>query len=130
MTKEQKPYFEIMNTFWNILKPYAIKEDEQTYKKIMSDFFNMLIKDRGKKFTEAWYKSTQEFVDYPDRYKNTKYVEFAAELAIAITDYMTFEYKMTHQGERVTYYDFSRYISKAFINEWERIRGDEKKTKA
>lgn len=130
LTKEQEALFEILNTFWNLIKPYVSADDGKVYKKIMSDFFSMLIKDRGEKFTDAWYKSTAEFVNYPDKFKNTKYVDFAADLALSITNYMTFEYKMTQQGKKVSYYDFSRYISEAFINEWERIRGDEKKTKA
>lgn len=126
MTKEQKPLFEILNTFWNLMKPYANKEDEKAYKKIMSDMFNMLVKDRGEKFTDEWYKSTVEFVDYPEKYKGTKYVEFAAELAVAITDYWTFEH---HKG-KASYHDFSTYVSKAFIDEWERIREKENKAQA
>ena len=86
----------------------------------MSDSFKMFVKDRGQKFTDEWYRSTVELVDYPEKYKGTKYVEFAAELAIAITDFWTFE---RHEGE-VSYYDFSNFISRAFINEWERIRSE------
>lgn len=123
MTEEWKSYFEIINTFWNLLKPHVNSEDENAYKKIMTDNFNMLVKDRGRKFTEEWYRSTQELVVYPEKYKNTKYAEFAAELAIGITDYWTFEH---HKG-KVGYYDFSTYISKAFIAEWERLREYEKK---
>ena len=116
MTKEQKPLFEILNTFWNLLKPYA--KDEKTYKTIMSDNFKMLVKDRGEKFTDEWYKSTVEIVDYPEKYKGTEYVEFAAELAIAICDYWSFE----HRKGKLSYQEFSNYISKPFINEWGRLR--------
>ena len=123
MTEEWKCYFEIINTFWNLLKPYVNSEDEKAYKRIMTDIFNMLVKDRGKKFTDEWYRSTTEVVIYPEKFKNTKYAEFAAELAIAITDYWTFEH---HKG-RVSHYDFSTYISKAFLNEWERLRKNEEK---
>ena len=129
MTKEQRPLFEILNTFWVLLKPYVKEDDVKTYKKIMSDNFNMITKDRGTKFTDEWYKSISELVDYPEQYRNTKYVEFAAELAIAITDFWTFEYRKVTECKTATYYDFSTYISKAFINEWERLRG-EKEIKA
>ena len=122
MTKEQKPYFELLNNFWSLLKPYVSEEDEKTYKKIMTDNFMMLIKDRGEKFTDEWYKSTAEIINYPENYKGTKFVEFAAELAIAITDYWTFEYRKMTEEKKPTYQDFTDYISKAFINEWERIR--------
>lgn len=128
MKKEHKPLFEILNTFWVLLKPYVSEEDAKTYKKIMSDNFTMLIKDRGEKFSDDWYKSAAEMVDYPEKYRNTKYVDFAAELACAISDFWTFEYRKTRTHETVTYYDFSTYISKAFINEWERLRGNEEKT--
>lgn len=124
MTKEQKPLFEILNTFWVLLKPYVKKEDENTYKSIMSDNFLMLIKDRGEKFTDVWYQSAVEIVNYPEKYKGTKYVDFAAELAIAITDYWTFE----HHNGHASHYDFSIHVSKVFINEWERIREKEDKT--
>lgn len=122
MTKEQKPLFEILNTFWNLLKPYADAEDEKAYKKIMTDNFTMLVKDRGVKFSDEWYESVSEFVNYPDKYKNTKYVEFAADLAIAITDYWSWEH---HKGS-ADHYDFLVYVSKAFINEWERVRANGK----
>lgn len=122
MTKEQKPYFELLNNFWSLLKPYVSEEDEKTYKKIMTDNFKMLIKDRGEKFTDDWYKSTAEIINYPDAYKGTKFVEFAAELAIAITDYWTFEYRKMSESKTPTHQDFANYVSKAFINEWERIR--------
>lgn len=126
MTNEQKPYFEILNNSWNLLKPYVSPEDEKTYKKIMSDNFMMLVKDRGEKFTDEWYKSAAEMVDYPEKYKGTKYVDFAAELAIAISDYWTFE----HRKGKATYYDFSSYIAKAFISEWERLRNEKENPKA
>jgi len=128
MTKEQKALFEILNTFWNLLKPYVNSEDEKAYKKIMTDNFRMLVKDRGEKFTDDWYKSTEELVNYPEKYKGTKFVEFAAELAIAITDYWTFEYRKITEHQTATFYDFSEYISKAFINEWGRLREKEDKT--
>ena len=79
MTEEWKCYFEIINTFWNLLTPHVNSEDEKAYKRIMTDNFNMLVKDRGGKFTDEWYRSTQELVVYPEKYKNTKYAEFAAE---------------------------------------------------
>ena len=122
MKKEHKPLFEIINTFWVLLKPYAKGDDEKSYKKIMSDMFNMLIKDRGDKFTDEWYKSTAEIVDYPEKYKGTEYVEFAAELAIAICDYWTCEHRYLTDGKRISYHDFASYISRPFINEWERKR--------
>lgn len=128
MTKEQKPLFEILNTFWVLLKPYVKEEDVKTYKTIMSDNFKMLTKDRGEKFTDDWYKSTVEIIDYPEKYRNTKFVEFAAELAMAITDFWTFEYRKTTENHIATYYDFSTYISKAFINEWQRLRENEEET--
>lgn len=124
MTEEQKGYFEIINTFWNLIKPYVDSEDEKAYKKIMTDNFKMLVKDRGKKFTDEWYKSTDELVVYPEKFKNTKYAEFAAEMSIAITDYWTYEH---HKG-KADHYDFSSYISKAFIKEWEKVRDEEKNT--
>ena len=122
MTKEQKPYFELLNNFWTLLKPYASKEDEKAYKKIMSDNFLMLTKDRGDMYTDDWYDSTMEIINYPDNYKGTKFVEFAAELAIAITDYWTFEFRKMKESKVPTYQDFVNYVSKAFINEWERIK--------
>ena len=121
MTKEKKPYFELLNNFWTLLKPYANEQDEKAYKKIMSDNFLMLTKDRGEMFTDDWYESTMEIINYPDNYKGTKFVEFAAELAIAITDYWTFVYRKRTDNKEPTYQDFVNYVSRAFINEWERI---------
>ena len=109
MTKEQKPLFDILNTFWNLLKPYTKEDDEKTYKRIMSDMFKMLIKDRGEKFTDDWYKSTMEIINYPDNYKGTKFVEFAAELAMAICGYWTFEYRKMTEDSKPTYQDFTAY---------------------
>lgn len=125
MKKEHKPLFEIINTFWVLLKPYAKGDDEKSYKKIMSDMFNMLIKDRGDKFTDDWYKSTKEIIDYPDNFKGTAYCEFATELAMAMLDYWTCEYRQTANGKAVTYHDFAQYISRPFINEWEKKRESE-----
>lgn len=117
MDRKDKPYFEILNTFWVLLKPYADKEDEKAYKKIMSDNFFMLTKDRGKKFTDAWWDSTQDVVNYPDKYKGTKYLEFATDLAIAFLDYWQKESR-----EETTHFDYMTYVGRAFINEWERVR--------
>lgn len=115
MNEENKPYFEIFNNFWSLLKPYA--KDEKAYKKIMGDIFKMFVKDRGKEYTEEWWESTDDIVEYPERYKGTCYVEFAADLAISICDY--WQYASTNKA---TSYDFMRFIGSAFIAEWERIR--------
>ena len=118
LTEEQKPLFEILNNFWNLLKPY-VKDDEKqkTYKKIMSDIFKMIVKDRGKKYTDEWWESTKEVWDYPEKYKKTEYVDFAADLAVSLMDYWQYASK-----GKTSNYDFSTYISRAFISEWERLR--------
>lgn len=122
MTKEDQAYFEIFNNCWSLLKPYV--SDPKTYKLIMSDIFNMMIKDRGEKYTDEWWKSISEVIDYPEKYKRTKYVEFAADLAIAMCDYWQHD-----ESHKATYYDFMTYISRAFINEWGRLRAEKDKKK-
>lgn len=117
MDKTCKPYFEILNNFWTLIKPYTSKEDEEAYKKIMTDNFKMFTKDRGEKYTDEWWVSIKDVTDYPDKYKGTRYVEFAAELAIAICDYW-----QQDSFKKADYYDFLTHVGKAFLNEWERIR--------
>lgn len=127
MTKEQKPYFEILNNCWSLVKPYTSEEDSKTYKKIMTDNFNMMVKDRGERYTDDWWAKIVEVVDYPEKYKGTKYVEFAADLAMAFNYFWQLDEKMVRKGEKASYHDFMTCVSKAFINEWGRVR-DEKET--
>lgn len=117
MTKEQKPFFEILNNFWNLLKPYVNQDDEKTYKKIMSDVFKLFVRDRGDQYTDEWWDTTRDIIDYPDRYNKTKYVDFASDLVIAILDYWQYASK-----KKVKNSDFMIYVGKAFVGEWERIR--------
>lgn len=109
----KNPYFEILNNFWTLIKPYANADDAEAYKKIMSDEYRMLTKDRGEKYTDSWWKSTRELVDYPEKFRHTKYCDFAAELAIAIMEYW-------QRGK--TYLDFMNLVGEAFLKEWERLR--------
>lgn len=123
MTREQKPYFEILNNFWNLLKPYVEKEEDvEAYKKIMSDEFRLIFKDRGEMYSEGWWNTTRDIIDYPDKYKKTKYVEFCAEFSMSIMDYWQFDERNRRNGITSTYYDFMTYAGRAFVNEWERIR--------
>lgn len=122
LNAKQKPLFEILNTFWNLLKPYANVNDAKVYKQIMSDEFGLIFKDRGEKYTDEWWDSTRDLIDYPERYKGTKYVDFAAELTVAFLDYFQFDMKMIRDGNKATYYNFMTYVGRAFLSEWERLR--------
>lgn len=119
MTNEEKPFFEILNNFWSLLKPYVNQDDEKTYKKIMSDVFKLLVKDRGEPYTEEWWDSTKDMINYPDKYKKTKFVDFATDLVISIFDYWQHASK-----KQVNKCDFMIYVGKAFVYEWERLRND------
>ena len=123
MTQEQKTLFEILNTFWNLLKPYIKPEDEKVYKQIMSDEFGLFFKDRGEKYSDEWWDNTRDMIDYPERYKGTKYVDFATELIISFLDYFQYDMKMVRNGDKATYTNFMTFAGKAFISEWERLRG-------
>lgn len=114
----KNPYFEILNNFWTLLKPYANADDAEAYKKIMSDEYRLLTKDRGEKFTDAWWNSTRDIIDYPEKFRHTRYSDFAAELSIAIIDYWQEE----QRGREKPYLIFMRFVGEAFIKEWERMR--------
>ena len=126
MTKENKPLFEILNNLWLLVKPYV--KDEKPYKQIMTDTFNMMVKDRGERYTDEWWKSVVDTLNYPEKYKGTEYVEFAADLAMAINYFWQFDEKMVRKGEKASYHDFMNYVSKAFINEWGKLRDEKKDT--
>lgn len=119
LTSENKAAFEIFNNFWLLLKPYANDEETKSYKKIMSDIFKLFIKERGNKYTDDWWDTTKDIIDYPDRYNKTKYVDFASDLVIAILDYWQYASK-----NPVNKCDFMIHVGKAFVYEWERIRDD------
>ena len=109
MTQEQKTLFEILNTFWNLLKPYIKPEDEKVYKQIMSDEFGLFFKDRGEKYSDEWWDNTRDMIDYPERYKGTKYVDFATELIISFLDYFQYDMKMVRNGDKATYTTFMTF---------------------
>lgn len=122
MTKELKDKFEIMNTLWNLIKPYASQEDEKTYKTIMSDEFKFMAATKGEIHSDEWWESRKGFCDYPEKYRETKFVDFATELCCGIDDYWLYCCHCNKNGKEVTDYDFMAKIGKAFVNEWEKIR--------
>lgn len=122
MTKEQKPYFELLNTNWTLLKPYADEKDLKAYKQIMSDLTGLMFKDRGERYTDEWWDTTRDMIDYPERYRGTKYVDFATELTIGIIDYFQLDMILEKQNKKTSYYDFMNHVCGAFINEWERVK--------
>ena len=64
-------------------------------------------------------------MEYPEKYKGTEYVDFAADLAIALLDYWKFD----ENNKNTTYFNFMTYVGEAFVNEWERLRNEKETQK-
>ena len=123
MTKDQKDKFELMNSCWTLLKPYVGKQ-EKAYKDVMTEYFNILSKDRGQVGIDKWRDSlVKDLIAYPEKLKsNQELCGFAAELSLAIGDYLT--------AQDYSNYAFYKCVGKAFVNTWERFNEEknEKKT--
>lgn len=113
MTTEQRIKFDELNKAWSILEPHV--KDKDTYRTIMSDLFRMNFKKRGKEYSDEWWKDyVDEFWDYPKRYWDTPYFDFAGELAMGFLNYYEKRYKLNGC-------DFEKSIIPAFRKELQRI---------
>ena len=125
MTKREKERFELINdSLWLLIKKYI--KDDKPYKDIMKDLFSIyMVKERAAdKFSEKWWQSLIELYDCPERYsKNQRVCEFGADMADCIFEY----FKGAERGLDSNY-RFYKHISKAFLNEWGRLK-DEKEDK-
>lgn len=114
----------INNSLWLLLKRYI--KDVGPYKQIMSDLFYVFMrKDLAKdKFSEEWKDSLIEFYDVPERYRKSQDAcGFGVELAECLQRYLEYQ---EHHG--ASYEDFYRFVSKAYLIEWERLKDEATKT--
>ena len=118
MTAIQQKTFTLLNTAWSILEPHIkTTEDKEQYKKIMGECFRMYFKKRQNEFSDPWWEEvTTEFLEYPHRYEDTPFYDFAAELSFGFLNYWEHSSKLT-----CGYAVFYRDIQKAFTEEWIRI---------
>ena len=126
MTDKQKAQFELVNnSVWLLLKGYV--KDDKPYKTVMSEMYKLyLAKDDCKDLiSDEWWDDVINgtFMKYPEKYKGTELENFVVDLAIGFCDVWEQEKKGNTE-----YWDFYKCISKAFLHEWERLRG-EKETK-
>lgn len=126
MEEKYKKQFELINdSLWLLIKKYV--KDINTYKNIMSGAFNLyMVMDKKKRFTEEWWNEAIEvMMSFPEKYKATEYRSFVGDLCIGFNDYWELA-----QHNKESYIEFYKCISKAFINEWERLKNEkEVKTK-
>lgn len=125
MELKHKAEFELINnSLWLLLKGYV--KDAAPYKHVMSDLFNVYMRKdlSGNKFSEEWKDSLIEFYDVPERYKDSQDAcGFSVELAECLQKYLEFQ-----EHHKCSYEDFYRFVSKAYLIEWERLRNESKKT--
>lgn len=117
MTKEQNEKFEKLNDCWVLIKPY-VKDREKEYKIIMSDYFKMFfLKRPGEKFSDEWWDSTTDIINYPEKLKGDQELcTFAAELSVSLLDYFRQEQMISNSYlKEMTLDDFTAYIGRAFI---------------
>ena len=122
--KHEKEFELINNSLWLLLKKYV--KDDKPYKQIMSDLFIIYMsKDRAKnKFSEEWKESLVELYNVPEKYKCfPDACGFGAEFAECLQRYL--EYQEHH---KCSFEDFYRYVSKAYLIEWERLKNENHKT--
>ena len=119
MDVKHKAQFELVNnSLWLLLKGYV--KDDKPYKSIMSELFKLYMNcDMAEnKLSDEWFEeSTKNFMEYPNSHKGTELENFAGDLAIGFCDVWEQEKK----GNK-DYLSFYKCVSKAFINEWVRIR--------
>lgn len=122
--KHEREFELINNSLWLLLKQYV--KDVAPYKQVMSDLFMIYMKkDLDKdKFSEVWKDSLIDFYNIPEKCRNNQGLcGFAAELAECFQKYL--EYQEKHE---CTCVDFYRFISKAYLIEWERLKNENSKT--
>lgn len=122
--KHESEFELINNSLWLLLKQYV--KDVAPYKQVMSDLFMIYMKkDLAKdKFSDKWKDSLIDFYNIPEKCKsNQGLCGFAAELAECFQKYL--EYQEKHE---CAYEDFYRFISKAYLIEWERLKNENSKT--
>lgn len=122
--KHEREFELINNSLWLLLKQYV--KDDKSYKQVMSDLFVIYMKkDLAKdKFSEEWKDSLIDFYNIPEKCRsNQGLCGFAAELAECFQRYL--EYQERH---KYGFVDFYRFISKAYLIEWERLINENTKT--
>ena len=123
MTEEQQTKFNILNEAWSELKPHV--EDKDTYKAIMGALFKKYCKKRQNQFSDTWWKEViDEFTDFPNKYWETPYFDFAGELAMGFLNFWEHTYKLNTEEM------YRQDINIAFEKESERIGKGQKRIPA
>lgn len=118
--KHETEFELINNSLWLLLKNYV--KDVEIYKHVMSDLFMIYIKKdlAENKFSEEWKDSLIDLFNVPEKYRKSQDAcGFGCELAECFQRYL--EYQEHH---KCGYEDFYRFLSKAYLIEWERLRSE------